>query len=206
MHEIFDHLLMPASISAFLQVVMIDLVLAADNAVVVGMAAAGLARQDRAKAILVGIACATVLRIAFALGASYLLSIIGLLLAGGLLLLWVCWKMWRELKEQPAQDDHDDATGPRRKSFAQAIKHIIIADVSMSLDNVLAVAGAAHEHPMVLVFGLCLSVVLMGFAASAIAGLLTRYRWIAYVGLAVILFVAGEMIWRGAMEVAYAVQ
>lgn len=201
--------MLPATLAAFLQVVMIDLVLAADNAVVVGMAAAGLAKKDRARAILVGIACATVLRIAFALVASYLLSIIGLLLAGGLLLLWVCWKMWREIREQAANEGHDDdeaqAAG-RRKTFAQAIRQIIVADVSMSLDNVLAVAGAAHEHPTVLVFGLGLSVVLMGVAASAIAGLLNRYRWISYVGLAVILFVAVEMIWRGALDVASAVQ
>ena len=209
MQAIFENIMLPATLAAFLQVVMIDLVLAADNAVVVGMAAAGLAKKDRSKAILVGIACATILRIVFALVASYLLSIIGLLLAGGLLLLWVCWKMWREIREQAANDAHDDdeaqAAG-RRKTFAQAIRQIIVADVSMSLDNVLAVAGAAHEHPTVLVFGLGLSVVLMGVAASAIAGLLNRYRWISYVGLAVILFVAVEMIWRGALDVASAVQ
>jgi YjbE family integral membrane protein len=206
MEAALDYFMIPATVSAFLQVVMIDLVLAGDNAVVVGMAAAGLSKKDRRKAIMVGIAAATVLRILFALMASYLLSIIGLLLAGGLLLLWVCWKMWRELRDQQAEEMVAEGGSPSapRKTYREAIKQIIIADVSMSLDNVLAVAGAAHEHPVVLVFGLCLSVLLMGFAASLIAGLLNRHRWIAYGGLAIILFVAVEMIWRGGIDVAYA--
>jgi YjbE family integral membrane protein len=206
MEAALDYFMIPATVSAFLQVVMIDLVLAGDNAVVVGMAAAGLSKKDRRKAIMVGIAAATVLRILFALMASYLLSIIGLLLAGGLLLLWVCWKMWRELRDQQAEEMVAEGGSPSapRKNYREAIKQIIIADVSMSLDNVLAVAGAAHEHPVVLVFGLCLSVLLMGFAASLIAGLLNRHRWIAYGGLAIILFVAVEMIWRGGIDVAYA--
>ena len=196
MEAALDYFMIPATVSAFLQVVMIDLVLAGDNAVVVGMAAAGLSKKDRRKAIMVGIAAATVLRILFALMASYLLSIIGLLLAGGLLLLWVCWKMWRELRDQQAEEIVAEGGSPSapRKNYREA----------MSLDNVLAVAGAAHEHPVVLVFGLCLSVVLMGFAASLIAGLLNRHRWIAYGGLAIILFVAVEMIWRGGIDVAYA--
>jgi YjbE family integral membrane protein len=203
-------------ISTFLQVIMIDLVLAGDNAVVIGLAAAGLPREQRNRAILIGIAAATVLRIGFAAVTTQLLQIVGLLLAGGILLLWVCWKMWRELRtpEAETQDaeealaskdlnaDGSVAGGTRpRKTFAQAAWQIVVADVSMSLDNVLAVAGAAHEHPWVLVFGLALSIALMGLAASFIAGLLQRHRWIAYLGLAVILYVALEMIHRGALEV-----
>ena len=199
--------------TAFFQVVMIDLVLAGDNAIVIGLAAAGLAREQRNKAILIGSIAATVLRIAFASVTVQLLQIIGLLLAGGILLLWVCWKMWRELRTQ-AHDQHDaqealadqdtnaDGTvsGPPRKTFAQAIWQIVIADVSMSLDNVLAVAGAARDHPYILIFGLALSIALMGIAATFIANLLQRHRWIAYVGLAIILYVALEMCYRGGVE------
>jgi YjbE family integral membrane protein len=193
------------SIAAFLQVIMIDLVLAGDNAVVIGLAAAGLPKERRARAILVGIVAATVLRILFASIAIKLLAIVGLLLAGGVLLLWVCWKMWRELRG-PNQHDTEAALGGGsahvpRKTFAQAAWQIVVADISMSLDNVLAVAGAARDHPVALVFGLGLSIVLMGLAASVIARLLNRQRWIAYVGLAIILYVAGDMIWRGAHEV-----
>ena len=193
------------SIAAFLQVIMIDLVLAGDNAVVIGLAAAGLPKERRARAILVGIIAATVLRILFASIAIELLAIVGLLLAGGVLLLWVCWKMWRELRG-PDQHDTEAALGGGsahvpRKTFAQAAWQIVVADISMSLDNVLAVAGAARDHPVALVFGLGLSIVLMGLAASVIARLLNRQRWIAYVGLAIILYVAGDMIWRGGHEV-----
>jgi YjbE family integral membrane protein len=202
-------------LTAFLQVIMIDLVLAGDNAIVIGLAAAGLPKEQRNKAILIGILAATVLRIVFAALTTQLLQIVGLLLAGGILLLWVCWKMWRELRtghheegaaEEALADadlnqDGSVAAGPRPKTFAQAAWQIIVADVSMSLDNVLAVAGAAREHPWVLVFGLILSIALMGAAASFIARLLNRHRWIAYVGLAVILYVAVEMIYRGALEV-----
>jgi YjbE family integral membrane protein len=193
------------SLAALFQVIAIDLVLAGDNAVVIGLAAAGLAQVHRARAILVGIIAATVLRIAFAAFAIELLDIVGLLLAGGILLLWVCWKMWRELRGQSRR--HADAllatgdTQAPRKSFAQAAWQIVMADVSMSLDNVLAVAGAARDHPAALVFGLGLSIVLMGLAASLVARLLNRYRWIAYGGLAIILYVAFDMIWRGALEV-----
>jgi YjbE family integral membrane protein len=201
---------------AFLQVIMIDLVLAGDNAIVIGLAAAGLPKEQRNKAILIGIIAATVLRIVFAALTTQLLQVVGLLLAGGILLLWVCWKMWRELRTSHAEEQageealegHDinqDGTvagGMPRKTFAQAAWQIVIADVSMSLDNVLAVAGAARDHPWVLVFGLILSIALMGIAASFIARLLQKHRWIAYVGLAVILYVAVEMIYRGAMEVA----
>jgi YjbE family integral membrane protein len=193
-------ILSPASIAAFLQVIMIDLVLAGDNAVVIGLAAAGLAPERRGRAILIGIIAATVLRILFAGVAVQLLDIVGLLLAGGILLLWVCWKMWRELRAAPETEAAGDTLAPR-KSFAQAAWQIVMADISMSLDNVLAVAGAAREHLAALVFGLGLSIVLMGVAASFIAGLLNRQRWIAYIGLAIILYVAGDMIWRGALEV-----
>ncbi|CAH1654506.1 YjbE family integral membrane protein [Hyphomicrobiales bacterium] len=203
------------ALTALLQVIMIDLVLAGDNAIVIGLAAAGLPKDQRARAILIGIIAATVLRIIFAGLTTQLLQIVGLLLAGGILLLWVCWKMWRELRtphveEEAAAEaladkdlnaDGTIAGGAPRKTFAQAAWQIVIADVSMSLDNVLAVAGAAREHPGVLVFGLALSIALMGLAASFIANLLQRFRWIAYVGLAVILYVALEMIYRGALEV-----
>ena len=192
--------LTPEFFAALAQVIMIDLVLAGDNAVVIGLAAAGLPKAQRARAILVGIIAATVLRIAFASVAVELLAIVGLLLAGGILLLWVCWKMWRELRAGPAHAAADNAHAPR-KSFAQAAWQIVVADISMSLDNVLAVAGAARDHPAALVFGLGLSIVLMGVAASFIARLLGRHRWIAYVGLAIILYVAGDMIVRGALEV-----
>jgi YjbE family integral membrane protein len=207
------------ALSALFQVIAIDLVLAGDNAIVIGMAAAGLPKDMRARAILLGIAAATVMRIGFALATTWLLGIIGLLLAGGILLLWVCWKMWSELRHSREDDaraeealaeadlnqDGTIAGGAPRKTFAQAALQIVIADVSMSLDNVLAVAGAAHEHPIVLVFGLGLSIALMGFAASFVARVLNRHRWIAYVGLAIILYVALEMIWRGGHEVMGAV-
>jgi YjbE family integral membrane protein len=202
-------------IVAFFQVVFIDIVLAGDNAVVIGMAAAGLPSEERRRAIVIGIIAATVLRIAFASVTTQLLEIIGLLLAGGVLLLWVCWKMWRELRvtahavvqAEEALEGHDlDADGriagdAPRKTLAQAASQIVIADVSMSLDNVLAVAGAAREHPVILVLGLALSVVLMGAAAVVIAALLQRHRWIAYVGLAIILYVALDMIHAGSLEV-----
>ena len=205
------------------QVIIIDLVLAGDNAIVVGMAAAGLPKEQRAKVILIGIAAATVLRILFALLTTQLLLIIGLTLAGGLLLLWVCWKFWRELMAQRrerlreakalkelTQDEESELAEPPEalpgaspaKTMRQAIIQIVIADVSMSLDNVLAVAGAASEHTWVLIVGLVLSVGLMGAAATVIANLLKRYHWIAYVGLAIILWVALDMIYRGSMEVA----
>ncbi len=200
----FD-LFTPEALTALVQVIIIDLVLAGDNAVVIGLAAAGLPKEQRGKAILIGIIAATVLRIVFAGLTTQLLQIVGLLLAGGLLLLWVCWKMWRELREnhhdEKAAIDGTDESGAPRKTLAQATWQIIIADVSMSLDNVLAVAGAAREHPTVLVIGLALSIALMGVAASFIAKLLHNHRWIAYVGLAVILYVAGDMIYRGAQEV-----
>ena len=195
MNELFSQ----ASIAAFLQVIMIDLVLAGDNAVVIGLAAAGLAPERRPRVILVGVLAATAMRIVFALFAVQLLGIVGLLLAGGILLLWVAWKMWRELRGQRHADVGELSASP--KTFAQAAWQIVMADVSMSLDNVLAVAGAARDHLAALVFGLALSIVLMGFAAGLIARLLSRHRWIAYVGLAIVLYVACDMIWRGGQEV-----
>jgi YjbE family integral membrane protein len=206
----------PGFLTSFLQVIMIDLVLAGDNAVVIGLAAAGLPPELRRKAILIGIGAATLMRIGFALIATQLLNITGLLLAGGLLLLWVCWKMYEELRTGHAQaeagamealsdsDINADGTvagGAPRKTLRQSVTQIIIADVSMSLDNVLAVAGAAREHPTVLIFGLALSIALMGFAASMIARLLSRYRWIAWIGLVIILYVALHMIWEGWLDI-----
>jgi YjbE family integral membrane protein len=200
----------PASLVALGQVIMIDLVLAGDNALVIGLAAAGLPKEQRTRAILIGIGAATLLRIVFAALATQLLGIVGLLLAGGILLLWVCWKMWREIRishrEEAAahhalEGDGANDNGRPRKTFAQAAWQIVVADVSMSLDNVLAVAGAARDHIWVLIFGLAVSIALMGIAASLIARLLQRHRWIAYVGLLAILYVSIEMIWRGTGEV-----
>jgi YjbE family integral membrane protein len=203
-------------LTAFLQVVMIDLVLAGDNAIVIGLAAAGLPREQRRKAILIGIIAATVLRILFAIIAVHLLALVGLVLAGGLLLLWVCWKMWQELRHAAGDVSSDHALdeeapdggafpagagGLPRKTLRQAVTQIVIADVSMSLDNVLAVAGAARDHTVALVFGLLLSVALMGAASAFIARLLNRYRWIAYIGLLIILFVAIRMIYEGADQI-----
>ncbi|WP_282009397.1 TerC family protein [Brevundimonas aveniformis] len=202
------------------QVLMIDLVLAGDNAVAVGLAAAALPVEQRRRAILVGLAAAVIMRIGFALITVQLLAIVGLLLAGGFLLLWVCWKMWRELQEQRTHDQAEsteemeralaiergegpspEELGIKRKTFGAALLQIMIADLTMSLDNVLAVAGAAHEHPWIMVFGLMLSIALMGVAATFIARLLNRHRWIAYVGLVIVVFVALRMIYDGSYDV-----
>jgi YjbE family integral membrane protein len=198
-------------LNVLVQVVLIDLVLAGDNAVVIGLAAAGLPPAQRGKAILIGIVAATMLRILFAGLATQILQVVGLLLAGGILLLWVCWKMWRELRVSATEPtEAKDAAGAgtgaiaeskSRKSLLQATWQIIVADVSMSLDNVLAVAGAAREHPVVMIFGLGLSIAMMGVAASFIARLLQHHRWIAYVGLAVIVYVAVDMIFRGTLDI-----
>lgn len=209
------HLLSPEALSAFGQVVLIDVVLAGDNAIVVGALAAGLPATQRKKVILIGIIAALVLRIIFALAVTQLLQIVGLILAGGLLLLWVAWRMWREINPRTALidvpgSDSDDFVAtdapPPAKSFAAAAWSVALADVSMSLDNVLAVAGAAREHPDILIAGLVLSVALMGIAANIIAQYIERYRWIAYVGLVVIVYVAFKMIWEGFNEVAPIVQ
>lgn len=193
--------------AALVQVLLIDVALAGDNAVVVGMAAAGVDAAKRSRVILWGIAAAVVIRIALALVAVQLLEVIGLTLAGGLLLLYVAYRMFAEIREGASSPDaveNAERTAPR-KSFRTALLQIVAADVSMSLDNVLAVAGAAREHPSVLVVGLLISVVLMGAAATLIARLLQRYRFIAWIGLLVILFVALEMVWGGYNEVADAV-
>jgi YjbE family integral membrane protein len=191
----FSNLGSPAALSAFFQVLMIDIMLAGDNAIVVGAIAAGLTPHQRKNVILIGILAALVLRILFALAVTQLMQIVGLTFAGGLLLLWVSWKMWRELR---SGDPAIGADGLKpAKSFAAAAWAVAIADVSMSLDNVLAVAGAAHAHPGILIIGLILSVVLMGVAANFLARIIERYRWIAYVGLLVILFVAVKMIYEG---------
>jgi YjbE family integral membrane protein len=198
----FAEILTGSGLNALAQVLMIDLVLAGDNAIVVGALASGLAPRDRRRVIAVGIAAALVLRIAFALVATALIGITGLLLAGGLLLLWVSWRFWRELRASPDHDAADELGAQPPASFARAAWAVALADVSMSLDNVLGVVGAAREHPAVLVIGLVMSVALMGIAANAIARLIERYRWIAYIGLAVILFVACRMIWEGWHDVA----
>ncbi|MBN9083456.1 MAG: TerC family protein [Rhizobiales bacterium] len=204
----FEEMFSASVLTALFQVIMIDLVLAGDNAVVIGLAAAGLPKEQRGKVIVIGIVAATVLRIVLALMTTQLLQVVGLLLAGGILLLWVSWKMWRELRSghgEEVEEAHVEATadnGAPRKSFRAAVWQIIVADFSMSLDNVLAVGGAAREHPWVLVFGLALSIALMGLAATWIASLLQRYRWIGYAGLAIIVYVAFEMVWRGWTEVS----
>ncbi|MEO8619342.1 MAG: YjbE family putative metal transport protein [Sphingomicrobium sp.] len=204
----FSNIGEPGAMSAFLQVLLIDLVLAGDNAIVVGALAAGLPAEQRKKVILIGVIAALVLRIAFALVVSQLLQIVGLILAGGLLLLWVAWKMWRELHHSQESAGSPEIAGDEHsgvrpaKSFASAAWAVAVADVSMSLDNVLAVAGAAREHPGILIVGLVFAVALMGLAANMIAKYIERYRWIAYIGLAVIVWVAGKMIWDGWHDVA----
>jgi len=192
-----------AGFAALVEVIAINLVLSGDNAIVIGLAAAGLPVDMRRKAILFGIAAATVLRLIFAAVTTYLLGIVGLQLLGGLLLAWVCWKMWSELRQGGGghADAVDAAAGAPQKTFFQAATQIVIADVSMSLDNVLAVAGAAQEHTVVLIIGLVVSIALMGVAANFVAGLLNRFRWIAYLGLAVIVYVAITMIYHGFIEV-----
>ena len=189
------------------QVIAIDLVLAGDNAIVVGMAAAGVPKEQRRKVIFAGIGAAIMLRIFFALITTQLLAVIGLTLAGGILLLWVCWKMFHELREQasdevtPGEALEAGNLPEKAKPMSTAIWQIVVADVSMSLDNVLAVAGAAQEHPYILAIGLLLSVAMMGTAANLIAHVLHRHRWIGWIGLLIITYVAISMIWRGGEEV-----
>jgi len=214
----FTDLVSAGAVAAFFQVVFIDLALAGDNAVAVGMAAAGLPVGQRRKAIVLGMGAAVVMLVSFALITTQLLKMVGLLLAGGFLLLWVCWKMWRDLRAQGREDCAEgeaaleDATGvmiggapshaPRPKTLPQALLQILLADLAMSLDNVLAVAGAAREHPWVLIAGLLLSITLTAVAATWIAKLLHRYRWIGYIGLAIVVYVALHMIWDGTRSVA----
>ena len=192
-------LFQPGGLLALAQVLMIDVVLAGDNAVVIGLAAARVPAVMRKKVIFWGLVAAVVLRIAMAAVAVKLLAVIGLTLAGGILLLWVCWRMWRDI----SGDKHHDAPKIEAGASAKrAILQILVADISMSLDNVLAVAGAARDHLDVLVIGLLMSVGLMGAAASYIAKLLERYRWIAYIGLAIVVYVAVMMVWHGWTEVS----
>ena len=204
----FSNITQPAAFAAFMQVLLIDLVLAGDNAIVVGALAAGLPAEQRKKVILIGVLAALVLRIIFALMVTWLLGIVGLVLAGGLLLLWVAWRMYRDIKGHAGEsagspeivgDEHSGIKST--KTFAGAAWGVAVADVSMSLDNVLAVAGAAREHPGILIVGLIFAVALMGIAANIIAQYIERYRWIAWVGLVVIVYVAVKMIAEGWSEV-----
>ena len=203
----FSNITQPAAFAAFMQVLLIDLVLAGDNAIVVGALAAGLPAEQRKKVILIGVLAALVLRIIFALMVTWLLGIVGLVLAGGLLLLWVAWRMYRDIKGHAGEsagspeivgDEHSGIKST--KTFAGAAWGVAVADVSMSLDNVLAVAGAAREHPGILIVGLIFAVALMGIAANIIAQYIERYRWIAWVGLVVMVYVAGKMIVEGWSE------
>ncbi|MDB5699138.1 MAG: rane protein [Alphaproteobacteria bacterium] len=193
----------PGVLADFGKVIMIDLMMAGDNVVVLGALAAGLPADQRKKVITVGVAIALVGLIGFALIATQLLKVVGLLFAGGLMLLWVAWKLLREIRHQDrAPEDYSSAeieNSARRapKSFRHTVTQVVIADLSMSLDNVLAVAGAARHHPFVLFFGLAFSVTMMGLAANAIARVIERHRWIAYVGLVVIVYVGGTMIYDG---------
>ncbi|SON57683.1 integral membrane protein, YjbE family [Hartmannibacter diazotrophicus] len=201
MEGMIAQLLAPEALTALMTVIMINIVLSGDNAVVIGLAAAGLPAEQRKKAILFGIAAATVMRLAFAGVGAYLVNITGILLLGGALLFYVCWKMWQELRGSGEDGEGAHGSGHQEKTFLQAAWQIVVADVSMSLDNVLAIVGAAKDHPVVMMIGLVVSIALMGIAANFIAGLLNRYRWIAYVGLAIIVYVAADMTYHGFLDV-----
>jgi YjbE family integral membrane protein len=202
-----------ADLSAILQVIFINVVLSGDNAIVVGMAAAGAPAAIRPKVIFYGIGGAVVLRVLLSVLAVKFMDVVGLVFVGGLLLLWVCWKLYREIQESAAEHagvetltevDDPEMIVESTKTLGEALWQIIVADISMSLDNVLAVAGAAREHPWIMASGLVLSIALMGFAATFIARLLDRYRWLAWVGLIVIVYVALSMIWQGGWEIEHA--
>jgi YjbE family integral membrane protein len=201
----FANITSPSAFSAFVQVLMIDIVLAGDNAIVVGALAAGLPADQRKKVIFIGVIAALVLRVIFALMVTWLLGIVGLVFAGGVLLMWVAWKMYRDITRSEASEspgspeiEGDENTGIKpAKSFAAAAWAVAVADVSMSLDNVLAVAGAAKDHPGIMIVGLIFAVALMGIAANIIAQYIERFKWIAWVGMAVIVYVAGKMIYEG---------
>jgi len=195
-----------AELSAFFQVILVDLVLAGDNAIVIAMVVANFPARQRAQLLMMGICAATVVRVIFAVATVHLMQIVGLMLAGGLLLLWVCWKLWREIESVRAMElspagIYGSAPPVATKTVGRAITQIVIADISMSLDNVLAVAGVARNHTWVLIFGLTLSIAFMGFCATVLARWLQRYHWIAYIGLLTILYVACAMVWDGSMEV-----
>ena len=202
----FSNIGTPSALAAFGQVLMIDILLAGDNAIVVGALAAGLPADQRKKVILIGIGAALVLRIFFALIVTWLMGIVGLVFAGGLLLLWVSWKFWREIRSGTHSPGSEEIVGDEQaglksaKSFVGAAWAVAVADVSMSLDNVLAVAGAARDHPGILAIGLILSVALMGVAANVLARVIERYRWVAYIGLVVIVWVACKMIYEGLVD------
>lgn len=189
-------------LSVFVQVVLVDILFAGDNAIAVGLVAAGLPKEQRAKVIAIGVGLAVILRVFFAALTVQLLKIPGLLVVGGLLLLWVCWRLYVDMKRH---DDPSVSADPNSTlhalTFRQALFQILAADISMSLDNVLAVAGIARDHLMILVFGLVLSVFLMLVAATFIANLLQKHRWLAYAGILIILIVAGTMLWEGAHEI-----
>ena len=201
----FANITSPSAFSAFVQVLMIDIVLAGDNAIVVGALAAGLPADQRKKVIFIGVIAALVLRVIFALMVTWLLGIVGLVFAGGVLLMWVAWKMYRDITRSEASEspgspeiEGDENTGIKpAKSFAAAAWAVAVADVSMSLDNVLAVAGAAKDHPGIMIVGLIFAVALMGIAANIIAQYIERFKWIAWVGMVVIVYVAGKMIYEG---------
>ena len=206
----FSNLNTTSAWTALGSVILLDLVLAGDNAIVVGALAAGLPAEQRKKVIFIGVIAALVLRVVFALMVNLLMGVIGLIFVGGLLLIWVAWKMYRDLRRSEATESPgspeilgDENSGiPAAKSFAAAAWAVAVADVSMSLDNVLAVAGAAREHPGIMIVGLIFAVALMGLAANIIAKYIERYRWIAYIGLAVILYVAAKMIYDGWIDPA----
>ena len=198
--------LMTPELTAFLQIIVIDIVMSGDNAIIIGMAAAGLPPELRKKAIFWGIIGATVLRIFFAVIVVQLLSIIGIKVIGGLLLLWVCWRMWQEIRAGATVEDiereaEENAKKGPPKTLRTAMVNIIVADATMSLDNVLAVAGAARDHLEMLIFGLVLSIALMALTANYIAKLLEKHTWLGYLGLAIIAYVAIQMIWQGSGEV-----
>ena len=202
-------------VADFGAIILADLVLSGDNALIIGMAAAGLAPELRAKAIMFGMVIAALLRIVFAVVATKLLGIPGLLFLGGLLLCWVCWRLYLEIRAnvderaehalEMAEDPEEGYTGPPRRTLRQALWTITIADVSMSLDNVLAVAAIADGDTFKLVFGLGLAILLMAFAATLIMKMLTKYPWISWLGLIVLIYVAGEMLFRGTFDMNYGV-
>ncbi len=198
------------ALTAFVQVVLVDLVLAGDNAIVIAMAVASFPSKQRARLLMLGIAAATAVRVVFAVATVHLMQVVGLMLAGGVLLLWVCWKLWREIEAvrtmQLSPAGGGSGASPPVKTVRSAVTQIVVADISMSLDNVLAVAGVARDHTWVLVFGLILSIAFMGFCATLLARWLQRYPWIAYVGLITILYVACAMVWDGSMEVVHGAQ